>query len=411
MHLAGPVSSTSRGEVEERFVCDEFLSFRGVAVRWELSAWAGMLAQAMTRASSRREGTLLGLAECFRDAASIAEYLGRLDEARRIESAAIRYFSSVATKERRAEAIGHATMALVRLGRIEHLAGNIDDSLLHLGRVRSLVLGAELGVGMLRVSRAQWDSLVALLRPMAEGIALSASAEMLAALLTARRFEDVVSLSLVSRRGATDPPALLRVRKEAALSAFCRMNRPDEALALAARYTVEAGEDERALFEVRRAEVLACFGDGLRAFPLVEAVSAQLERKWRSRPGTLEDVRLAARVVRFSGLLGQPLGPEFCWTALAEALALGDVLLEAEMLMHIVETDWDEERRADAEELLSAVALGSGYRLTAAERLLSREEAPISSARAPLSIRSIEERAPGFRAMAEELCRMGEGNA
>jgi hypothetical protein len=399
--------TASRSVMDERFICDEFLSARGRAPRWELAAWAASLSQGLPRAAATREGRLPALAECFRDAVLIAEHLGRYEDARRIALAAIRFFGGVAGRERRAEAVGLALAALVWLGRVERARGNLDEALLHLGRARSLGLGAEITAGALRVTRAQWESLVALEPSSARAIALAASTETLSTLLEARRFEDVVSLALVSRRGACDPHDLEWVRKEAALSALCRLDRPDEALALAARYTVEAGEAERNVFELRRAEALACFGDIPRARALAEAVSTGLDRKWRARPGTLEDVALGARATRLCALLGESLGAEFCWTALAEALALGDVPLEAELLVRIVETDWDEERRTDAAELLRAVALGSGYRLPAADRILSPDEAPMS--RGPLSSRSVEERAPGFGSVVDALCRMGEG--
>ena len=398
MNLAVQGSPAARSGEGDRFVADEFLSIRGRAVRWELAAWSGSISESLARALSRGgQERLPALATCFEEATIVAGHLGRHEDARRIAEAAVRFFAGIARQKRSAEALAFAVSALVSVGGAERAAGRLDEALLHLGRVRSLGLGAEIGAGLLRVSRAQWESVLALEPGAARAIALSSATEALAALLTARRLEDVVSLALVSRRGATDPPALEWARKEAALSALCHLGRPDEALALAARYTVEAGEGERLVFELRRAEALACFGDVAKARALAEVVLGQLERKWRARPGTLEDVRLAARVARLCGLLGEASSADFCWAALAEALAVGDVPLQAELLVHIVETDWDEERREDAAELLRAVALGSGYRLPAAERLLSPEDGPRSS-------RSADERAPGFSSLVASLC-------
>lgn len=405
MNLVGSVSSAARRGMDERFVHDEFLSASGCVVRCELAAWTATLSASVSRAILQSEGRLAALSGSFREAIALAEHLGQTEAARKLALSAVRFFSGIVVRERRAEAVGHAVSALALLGCVERSAGQIDEALLHLGRARSLGQGAELSSGVLRVTRAQWDSLVALDRKAAQAASYLAATEMLTTLLAARRFEDVVSLALVSRRAAVDPPALEWVRKEAALSALCRLGRPDEALALAARYTIEANEEERLVFEMRRAEVLACFGDILRARALADAVASQLERKWRARPGTLQEIRIAVRAARLCAALGEPLGADFCWTALAESLSIGDVPLEAELLGCIVETDWDEERRADASELLRAISYGSGHRLPAMSRGLVPDEGPLSS-NGPLSVRSVEERAPGFAAIVDSLCSL-----
>jgi hypothetical protein len=95
-------------------------------------------------------------------------------------------------------------------------------------------------------------------------------------------------------------------------------------------------------------------------------------------------------------LISEALSIEFHWTALAEALFVGDVPLAVELLVRIAKYEWDDERRADAAELLRAVGLGSGYRLLSAQELLLPDEAPLSG-------RTAEERAPGFGALIEML--------
>jgi hypothetical protein len=227
-------------------------------------------------------------------------------------------------------------------------------------------------------------------------IAADAAAEMLATLLSSGQLEEALSLALLAKRGPCDPPELEWVRREAALSALCRLGRAEEALSLAARSTVESPSGQRLVFELRRAEALACFGDAQRARGLADTVSTALDRKWQILPASLDDVRMAARASALSVALGDPLAADFCWTALAEALAIGDVPLESELLVRIVEADWDEERQADAADLLRAVALGSGYRLPAAEQLLMPEDGPLSA-------QGTEKRAPGFGALVEAL--------
>jgi tetratricopeptide (TPR) repeat protein len=400
MHLVGPdlgpVSYVSSCTADVRFISDEFSSLQGRFVRWELGAWCAAIAQALPRAQSLNEGRLGAIATCFREAILVAEQLERYDDARSIAESAIRYFSSIASRERRADAVAHAVSALIWLGRTERLAGRTNEALLHLGRVRSLGFGAEISVGPLRVIRAQWDSVIALEAEMARVVAFDSAVELFSTLLAAGQFEEVVSLALVARRAPYDPPALENIRKEAALSALCRLGCPDEALSLAARYSMEAREPDKVVFELRRAEVLACFGELPRARRLLESVCAVLEQRWRGHPACIEEIWIAARATRVYSLISEALSIEFHWTALAEALFVGDVPLAVELLVRISKQEWDDERREDASELLRAVGLGSGYRLPSAQELLLPEEAPLSG-------RTAEERAPGFRALVEML--------
>ncbi|UQA62536.1 hypothetical protein [Polyangium aurulentum] len=380
------------------------MSTRTRVVRWELARWCATIGRALDRISADAAHRLSPLSTCFHDAGRIAEHLGQTEDARRLCRAAVRFFARAGERTGRSEATALALSALVDLGRIERGDGRPEEALLHLGRARSLGLGAEIGGGLLRVSRAQWERLMAEDPLSGREIAADAATEMLATLLSSGRFEEALSLALMAKRGPCDPPELEWVRREAALSALCRLGRAEEALSLAARCTVDSPSGQRLVFELRRAEALACFGDAPRARGLADTVLSALDRKWQSLPASLDDLRMAARASALGVALGDPLTADFCWTALAEALSLGDVPLESELLVRIVEADWDEERQADAADLLRAVALGSGYRLPAAERIIAPEDGPLS-ARPP------EERAPGFGALVEALAALDPTDA
>lgn len=404
MHLVGPVlgpvSYAASRIADVRFISNEFSSLQGRLIRWELGAWCAAITQALPKAETLNEGRLGGIASCFRETILVAEQVEHYDEARALAEAAIRFFSRVATQAHRADAVAHAVSALIWLGRTERLAGRTDDALLHLGRVRSLGFGAEITAGPLRVTRAQWDSVIALEAEMARVVAFDSAVELFSTLLEAEQFEEVVSLALVARRGPNDPPALDNIRKEAALSALCRLGCPDEALSLASRYTMEARESTKLIFELRRAEVLACFGELPRARRMLEAVCTVLEQRWRAHPACVEEIWIATRATRVYALISEAMSIEFHWTALSEALFVGDVPLAIELLERIAKYEWDEDRRADAAELLRAVGVGSGYRLSSAQDLLHPDEAPPSQ-------RTAEERAPGFEALVAMLKKIG----
>lgn len=405
MHLVGPVlgpvSYVSARSADVRFISDEFSSLQGRVVRWELGAWCAAITQALPKAEGLEEGRLGAIATCFREAILVAEQLERFDEARSMAESAIGYFSRISAKERRADAVAFAVSALIWLGRTERLAGRIDEALLHLGRVRSLGFGAEISTGPLHAKRAQWDSVIALEAEMARVVAFDSAVELFSTLLAAGQYEEVVSLALVARRGPQDPPSLENIRKEAALSALCRLGCPDEALSLAARYSMEAREHDKLVFELRRAEVLACFGELPRARRMLESVCTVLEQRWRGHPACVEEIWVAVRATRVYSLISEALSIEFHWTALAEALFVGDVPLAVELLERIAKHEWDEERRADAADLLRAVGMGSGYRLASAKELLLPDEAPLSG-------RTAEERAPGFTTLVQLLETFGQ---
>lgn len=400
MHLVGPVlgpvSYASSRIADVRFISDEFSSLQGRLIRWELGAWCAAISQALPRTETLNEGRLGGIASCFRETILVAEQLEHFDDARVLAGSAIRFFARIAAHGRRADAVAHAVSALIWLGRTERLAGRTDEALLHLGRVRSLGFGAEIATGPLRVTRAQWDSVIALEAEMARVVAFDAAVELFSTLLEAEQFEEVVSLALVARRGPNDPPALENIRKEAALSALCRLGCPDEALSLASRYTMEARESTKLVFELRRAEVLACFGELPRARRMLESVCTVLEQRWRAHPACVEEIWIATRATRVYSLISEALSIEFHWTTLSEALFVGDVPLALELLERIAKYEWDEERREDAADLLRAVGVGSGYRLSSAQDLLLPDEAPPTE-------RTAEERAPGFRALVAML--------
>jgi tetratricopeptide (TPR) repeat protein len=396
MQLDAPVSSALLRRADARIVFDDLLTVRARVVRWELCSWCAIIANMLGRAVLDAEQKLEAVAGAFHEATQVACHLGRYDDALALSHAGLRFFVDVAERRGDASAVVRAISALVDIGRVERARGRTEEALLHFGRVRSLALGVEIMAGPVSITRSQWEAAMACDPVAARWAAADAAAETLVTLLAANRDEEVLSLAQHARRATCDPPELAWTRREAALLALCRVGRVDEALALASRATVEASEADRPLFELRRAEVLAAAGEMPRAKRLVESVAAMLERKWQMTPAALDDVRVAASATKLCVALGDPIAADFCWSALAEALAIGDVPLEADLLVRIVETDWDEERRLDASDLLRAVVEGSGFLLPAAERLIETDVGPRSR-------RPLEERAPGFVSLTEQL--------
>lgn len=132
---------------------------------------------------------------------------------------------------------------------------------------------------------------------------------------------------------------------------------------------------------------------------MLESVCTVLEQRWRAHPANIEEIWIATRAARVYSLISEALSIEFHWTTLSEALVVGDIPLAVELLVRISKHEWDEERRADAADLLQAVGLESGYRLSCTNDLEYPDDASFAE-------RSAEERAPGYGALVGMLTKL-----
>ncbi|MDI1478293.1 hypothetical protein [Polyangium sp. y55x31] len=389
------IGPASRRRVDGRFLTDEPLAPYDRHVRRELASWSAEALQRLDEAPEDPMERAAAFARAHQDAALIASYLGRPNEARLVCHAGL---DSVAEH---AETSGDETILLlgfgplVELSRLDARLGRTDEALCVLERLSGLLRGQGLAFGALSISAATW----ARIGP-GEGGAEAALTSMVAietqrTLLGSGRHEAALEIARGQAPSPNDP-VLEAMRREAYLVSLCRLGRGEEALLVAALWAAEAHPIRRPIFEIRHAEALAAFGDPVRAHAVAEECVRWVESRLSAGPATLFDLTIAARVSRLLATLGDPLAAELCRTALPAATSLGDVPLTAELALRILATDRRAEERAEALEALRAIATGSGYRIPAVERAVEAEDGPLLA-------RSLKERAPSYPRLFERL--------
>ncbi len=393
--LQTAVGPASRRRVDGRFITDEPLAPYDRHVRRELASSAAEALRRLEEAPEDPVERAATLSRAHQDAALIASYLDRPDEARLVCHAGL---DCVAEQ---AETSGDLTILLfgfgplVELSRLDARLGRTDEALCVLERLGGLLRGQGLAFGALTITPAAWENLGP-----GEGGAEGALASMVAietqrTLLGSGRHEAALEVAR-GQTAATADPVLEVMRREAYLVSLCRLGKGEEALLVAALWAAEAHPIRRPIFELRHAEALAAFGDPVRAHGIVEECTQRVEARLAAGPATLFDLTMAARVSRLSATLGDPLAAELCRVALPAATALGDVPLTVELALRILAMDRRVEERAEALEALRAVATGSGYRIPAVERAVEAEDGPLLS-------RSLKERAPAYPRLFERL--------
>jgi hypothetical protein len=158
----------------------------------------------------------------------------------------------------------------------------------------------------------------------------------------------------------------------------------------------------RPIFEQKRAEALAAFGQTEAARARALAVSEELLSRFDAAKPSLDDLCLAARAARLLALLSDPGAIPIALRALLLSREVGDVPLEADLALSVVEGRAQGAPRAQAMASLCAIALESGHRIAAVDRALAREgELCVPTTTAA--------RAPSFPALCEALLSLAPG--
>jgi len=384
----GPVS---RRRYEPRFVSDETLAPYDRHVRRELSSWSLDVERAITRAPEDQVERTALFSRAYQEAALVAAYLDRPDEARLVLHAGLDFIARTADSAGDPTLLTLGTGPLFELARLDARLGRADEALFVLERISGLLRGLGLSFGALSISAETWAALTdgAESGPIASAVVI----ETLRALLCAGRYEAVLE---ASRANAGVEPMLEAIRREAHLVALSKLGRGEEALNVAALWAAEDHPIRRAIFELRHAETLAAFGDPIRAHAIAEECARRVEKNLGAGPATLFDVTLAARIAKLQASLGDVLAAELCRIALPAATALGDAPLAADLALRILDLDNRAEERAAALDTLRATVMGSGYRIPAAERAIEREDGPLVP-------RTLKERAPSYPSLFSRL--------
>ena len=368
-----------------RYLCDEYLTAPHFPPRGPLEPWCASVSDHLQEAIRDRQAHIDEIADGFEQAAEIALLLGRLGEAKKLRYAAIAFFVGEAERGAGIFATLPALWTSLGLARIDRALGRYDDALFLFEKLASLGLGGSLDDGLLLVTPEHFSEIESAFPESSARLRSVAIAEALETLIHAGRYD--LALTAARVRSENDPAWLDAFRHETTATALSRLGLLNETLVFLASATALHPPHTRLVFEQKRAETLAAVGKLDDAAVRVSALGLQLETHWKQCTPALPDVALAARV----SLLLTSLGHHAQSTRLASAArlharALGDVPLEAELALRVVESDAPSDMRADAADALTRIVLGTGYAITLLHggvRLFEVAMPPANEPRAP----------------------------
>jgi tetratricopeptide (TPR) repeat protein len=367
------------------YLCDEYLTAPHFPPRGPLEPWCASVSDHLQDAIRNRHGHLDTIAEGFEQAAEIALLLGRLGEAKKLRLSAIAYFTAEAGGISGSFALTPALWMLLGLARIERALGHYDEALLHFERLASLGLGGSLDDGPLVTTADRIAEIQSRFPESLSRVRSVAIAEALETLVHGGRYD--LAITAARARRSDDPTWLGAFRCETIATALGRLGLVRETLVYLASVISQRPEYPRLAFEQKRAEALATDGRFDEAIIRLSFITESLEAQWDLGSATLSDVALAARTSMLLSILGRhTTSARLAARAREFARELGDVPLEAELALRIVESDAPSDVRADAADALTHIMLATGYAITLPRgrvHLFEAAMAPANEPRAP----------------------------
>lgn len=367
------------------YLCDDYLTAPHVSPRGPLEPWCASVSDHLADVIRDRRAHLDALADGFEQAAEIALLLGRIGEAKKLRQTAIAYFASEAQSASSAFAILSALQMLLGFARMERATGRFDEALLVFDRLAATRFVDSLEIGPLVLTSEQLRELESEFPESFVQLRDTAIAEGLETLIRAGKY-DLAITSARARRG-DDSVWLSAFRSETIATALGRMGLVRETIVYLASVIAQRPEYPRLVFEQKRAEALATEGRFEEAYTRLEFIAESLQQHWSHvRPG-LGDVALAARTSLLLSILGGHAKSARLATLAREfARELGDVPLEAELALRVMESDAPSDVRAEAADALTHILLATGYAITIPRGGIRHFEvamAPANEPRAP----------------------------
>jgi tetratricopeptide (TPR) repeat protein len=385
MRVSALKSMLPKVAMSSPYLCDEYLTALHFPPRGPLEPWCASVSDHLQEAIQDRHAHIDEIAGGFEQAAEIALLLGRLGEAKKLRLAAIGYFMTEVDADSGTFAIMPALWMALGLARIERALGHYDDALFAFECIASLGLGGSLDDGPLILSPTQVSEMESNFPESSARLRSVAIAEALETLVRAGHYD--LAITAARARRADDPTWLGAFRCETIATALGRLGLVRETIVYLASVIAQRPEYPRLAFEQKRAEALAADGRFEEASACLAFIVETFDKQWTTTPPTLSDVALAARTSLLLSILGRH-AESACLAARAREFAreLGDVPLEAELALRVMESDAPSDVRADAADALTHILLATGYAITlprGGARLFEAAMPPANEPRAP----------------------------
>jgi hypothetical protein len=367
------------------YLCDDYLTAPHFPPRGPLEPWCASVSDHLQEAIRDKPAHLDEIADGFEQAAEIAVLLGRLGEAKKLRLAAIAYFAAELQCGAGSFAALPGLWMLLGLARIERALGHYDDALLVFEYLACLGVGGSLEEGPLVLTSEQIAEIELKFPDSSARLRCVAIAEALETLIRAGRYD--LAITAARARRPDDPHWLGAFRCETIATALGRLGLVRETIVYLASVISQRPEYPRLAFEQKRAEALATDGRFEEAAVRLGFIAETLEKQWLTTPATLNEVALAARTSLLASILGRHAeSARLAARAREFARELGDVPLEAELALRVMESDAPSAVRADAADALTHILLATGYAITLPRggvRLFEAAMPPANEPRAP----------------------------
>ena len=243
-----------------------------------LGRWAERLDTRLTRCRDTLR-TLSELAATVSDIANntalVATHQGQPSTARTLCERQIQWQCRLARRSKTSWGLPHALQPWINLGRLDALSGKWEAALERFARLRELRDGGRIDLGPMCIGTRQCEALSSTPDGLRRHLTTVYVVDSLRALLLNRRFAEAADFAWKVELDCPAEPARLAV--EASIIATCRLGDHASAENLAAMALDRARGWDRAVFQLRMAEVLGCAGERVRAAEILSRSAAVLE--------------------------------------------------------------------------------------------------------------------------------------
>lgn len=332
--------------------------------RAPLTKWAEKLSGSLakTRETIRKPGDFSQeIAWVANNAALIAAHEGATSMARELCERQIRWHIRLSRRSADPVIAGRSLQPWINLGRLEAQTGSWQTALDRLARLMEYRAGRRFDLGCGTINGSGWR----IIAPEPEGFHLFLKGvyvvDSLKALLVSHRYAETLAFASAVRPDCS--PGVSRLIHEASAVAACRMGEHEQALAIIADTPLAGTRGwERAVLELRKAEIHACAGDLYDAraalLPLARVVRLVSAEK-KSELRVLYVISRIAAACAEAGLDEEARG--LAGDAYEGARAAGDEAFEIESLRVLAAASLPTERARWTDEL-RRVEKATGYR-------------------------------------------------
>jgi hypothetical protein len=354
-------NAANRPAAAPRLIIDELLTPHERPLRLPLPRWArevwGRLEEALAWEAARPGGGCQQMVRCFNESALIELLYGRKEPAQQLCLAALRWVPAISAQSRQPALLRFIVQPFVNLSRLDRMAGRWEVALEKLDAVRRLSLGQPVTLNGIVITRSHVEAFSASDPEFLSSLESMYLIDALKTALRAGQYDRIPQFAAAHRnpRGV----ALQDFLDEAAIMASCQKGDLEDALRRVELRCQQLGPN-RAIFQLRRAELLACAGRRSNSLMIARGLAAAYVRSGASGELGLNKLFVLWNLIRLLQHLDQEV-TELARLGATHSRVVGDVILREQFLGELVRRAPDERERAGADAELEELRRTSLY--------------------------------------------------